>query len=133
MRQAYSQKSDEPTQRLLKICLFLAGLCGAAGVICLALSAHANASSLLKTAAQMLLFHAPVLIGLGILSQIRRVLLLPVTVLLLTAGLSLFCGDLLLRGFAGLRLFPMAAPTGGLLLILSWLMLAVGALRVRPK
>ena len=36
-------------------------------------------------------------------------------------------GDLTLRQYAGHGLFPMAAPTGGTLLIASWLALAVAA------
>jgi len=40
---------------------------------------------------------------------------------------ALFAGDLTLRQFAGHSLFSMAAPTGGTLLIASWLLLAVGA------
>jgi uncharacterized membrane protein YgdD (TMEM256/DUF423 family) len=40
---------------------------------------------------------------------------------------SLFAGDLTLRQYAGHGLFPMAAPTGGMLLIASWLALAVAA------
>jgi len=127
------QAAPEPTASLLRPCLFLAGLSGATGVVCLALSAHANASQLLETAAQMLLFHAPVFIALGVLAQVRRVLLLPVTLFLLTLGLSLFAGDLLMRSFSDQRLFPMAAPAGGMLVIVSWLTLALGALRVRPK
>jgi uncharacterized membrane protein YgdD (TMEM256/DUF423 family) len=39
----------------------------------------------------------------------------------------LFAGDLSLRQYAGHGLFPMAAPTGGTLLILSWLAVAVSA------
>ncbi|WP_428572806.1 DUF423 domain-containing protein [Roseibium sp.] len=125
--------SKAPTANLLRICLFLAGLSGATGVACLALSAHSSASPLLETAAQVLLFHAPVYLGFGVLAQVRSVLLLRFALLLLTSGLCLFCGDLLLRSFANQRLFPMAAPTGGFLLILSWLSVALGALRVRPK
>jgi uncharacterized membrane protein YgdD (TMEM256/DUF423 family) len=40
---------------------------------------------------------------------------------------ALFAGDLTLRHYAGHGLFPMAAPTGGTLLIASWLALAVAA------
>jgi len=40
---------------------------------------------------------------------------------------SLFAADLTLRQYAGHGLFPMAAPTGGTLLITSWLALAVAA------
>lgn len=127
------QTSAEPTGKLLRTGMVLAGLCGAAGVVSLALSAHADASPTLKTAAQMLLFHAPLFLGLAVLSQIRRVLLLPLVMVFLTVGLGLFCGDLFMRAFAGSRLFAMSAPIGGMLVILSWLTLAIGALRVRPK
>ena len=41
---------------------------------------------------------------------------------------SLFAGDLTLRQYAGHSLFPMAAPTGGTLLIASWLALALAAI-----
>jgi uncharacterized membrane protein YgdD (TMEM256/DUF423 family) len=43
-------------------------------------------------------------------------------------GTMLFAGDLTLRQFAGHSLFSMAAPTGGMLLIGSWLLLAVAGL-----
>jgi uncharacterized membrane protein YgdD (TMEM256/DUF423 family) len=43
-------------------------------------------------------------------------------------GTILFSGDVALRAFAGQRLFPMAAPTGGIILILAWLVLAAAAL-----
>ena len=42
-------------------------------------------------------------------------------------GATLFSGDVSLRAFSGHRLFPMAAPTGGTLLILAWLCLAIAA------
>ena len=44
------------------------------------------------------------------------------------AATALFAGDLTLRHYAGHGLFPMAAPTGGTLLIASWLVLAVGGM-----
>jgi uncharacterized membrane protein YgdD (TMEM256/DUF423 family) len=40
---------------------------------------------------------------------------------------ALFAGDLCLRHFAGHALFPFAAPAGGTLLIVSWLVLAIAA------
>lgn len=123
----------EPTSPLLRICLILSGVTGATGVVSLALSAHADASGLLETAAQMLLMHAPVFLGMGILAQTRKVLLLPGVVVLLTAGLSLFCGDMFSRVILEQRLFPMSAPIGGMLVIVGWIALALSALRVRPK
>ncbi|MGG7377376.1 DUF423 domain-containing protein, partial [Escherichia coli] len=41
---------------------------------------------------------------------------------------ALFSGDLVVRHVTGDRLFPFAAPTGGTLLIASWLVLTVAAL-----
>jgi uncharacterized membrane protein YgdD (TMEM256/DUF423 family) len=43
----------------------------------------------------------------------------------LALGVTLFSGDLAMRTFTGERLFPMAAPAGGLLAMAGWL--AVGA------
>jgi uncharacterized membrane protein YgdD (TMEM256/DUF423 family) len=43
-------------------------------------------------------------------------------------GTFLFSADIALRAFVGRRLFPMAAPTGGIILILAWLALAAAAL-----
>jgi uncharacterized membrane protein YgdD (TMEM256/DUF423 family) len=50
----------------------------------------------------------------------------------LLVGLVLFCGDLLARDFLGGRLVPFAAPVGGSLLILGWLVVAASAL-IRSK
>jgi uncharacterized membrane protein YgdD (TMEM256/DUF423 family) len=44
-------------------------------------------------------------------------------------GLLIFSGDLIMRDMAGHRLFPMAAPSGGMLMILGWLITAAAALR----
>jgi uncharacterized membrane protein YgdD (TMEM256/DUF423 family) len=132
-RPSFMSIPQVPTAGLLRICLALSGLSGATGVICLALSAHASASSSLATAGQMLLAHAPLFIGVGILSQIRRISFLPVVAVCLTLGLALFSGDLISRAFFEQRFFPMSAPIGGLLIILAWLTLALSALRVKPK
>jgi uncharacterized membrane protein YgdD (TMEM256/DUF423 family) len=43
-------------------------------------------------------------------------------------GAALFSGDLALRAFTGHRLFAMAAPAGGIILIAAWLALAAAAL-----
>lgn len=123
----------EATARLLRAGILAGGLAGALGVSLLAYSAHAGTSPLLRSAAEMLLFHAPALIAMGALAQARRIPLLPVAFLLMSAGLLLFCGDLARRGFDGARLFPMAAPIGGVMIILGWALLALSALRVRPR
>jgi uncharacterized membrane protein YgdD (TMEM256/DUF423 family) len=45
---------------------------------------------------------------------------------------ALFAGDLTMRQYAGHSLFPMAAPSGGTLMIASWLVLAVAAMWPAP-
>jgi uncharacterized membrane protein YgdD (TMEM256/DUF423 family) len=47
-------------------------------------------------------------------------------------GGALFSGDIAMRAFVGDRLFPMAAPTGGTLLLGGWLILAAAALAAIP-
>jgi uncharacterized membrane protein YgdD (TMEM256/DUF423 family) len=107
----------------------LAGLMGAAGVVLAALSAHGADAARLVPASSMLLFHAPAVLAAVLLIErglvARRLAL--VAACGLVAGAALFALDLTLRQFAGHSLFPMAAPTGGTLLILSWLVLAFAA------
>ncbi|MBN9670347.1 DUF423 domain-containing protein [Roseibium aggregatum] len=123
----------DPTTRLSRLSLALGGLSGALGVVSLALSAHSSASDLMATSAQMLLFHAPVFLGLGILSQVRSSPFLTLSVLLFSCGLTLFCGDLFSRMILGHRLFAMAAPTGGLLVILGWIAIGLSAFSIKPR
>ncbi|MFZ1681462.1 MAG: DUF423 domain-containing protein, partial [Rhizobiaceae bacterium] len=51
---------------------------------------------------------------------------------IIALGVALFAGDLALRAFAGTRLFPMAAPTGGIAMIAGWLGVVLAAF-VRPR
>jgi uncharacterized membrane protein YgdD (TMEM256/DUF423 family) len=114
----------------LAILLVLAGLMGAGGVMLAAAGAHAAPGAGLESAAYMLLFHAAAIIGATALVQ-QGVLWRPLTFLVLAAwvvGAVLFSGDIALRAFAGHRLFPMAAPSGGIILILAWLGFAVAAI-----
>ncbi|MEO3997130.1 DUF423 domain-containing protein [Mesorhizobium sp. CAU 1732] len=104
-----------------------AGLCGAAGVALSAAAAHVGGGNL-GTAANFLLMHAPALLAIGLLGQ-RRSLTIAGYVLLL--GMALFCGDLVARETIGQRLFPMAAPAGGILMILGWLAIAVAGFAER--
>ena len=106
------------------IFIFAGGLSGAAGVALSAVAAHAGGGHV-ETAALFLMVHAPALLAIGLLGHGRSMLALGGAMLL--AGLLLFCGDLLMRHYAGDRLFPMAAPTGGTLTILGWLAVAASA------
>ena len=109
------------------------GLMGAAGVMLAALAAHAAPGTGLGTAGYMLLFHAiAVLGGTALLGQGRgpRPMLL-VALAGWVLGSVLFSADIAVRAFAGHRLFALAAPTGGVVLIVAWLALAAaGMLRL---
>jgi uncharacterized membrane protein YgdD (TMEM256/DUF423 family) len=110
--------------------IMLAGLMGAAGVALAAAAAHAAPGAGLDSAGYMLLFHAAVVVGAAIAAG-QGLVSRPLGILAaagLIVGASLFAGDIALRAFAGHRLFPMAAPTGGIVLIASWLMLSLAAL-----
>src|SRR5271154_4447218 len=106
--------------------LLFASLMGAAGVVLAAAAAHAAPGAGLDSAAYLLLFHAVAVLGAAGLA-LQGALWLPAAVVAMTGfvvGGALFAGDVSMRAFAGHRLFPMAAPTGGTILILAWLVLA---------
>ena len=118
---------------VLRLAVVLAGLMGAAGVALAAASAHQPDASRLASASSMLLFHASAVIGAALLTGhgiARRGFGLTAT-FGFVAGAALFASDLVLRQYAGHGLFTMAAPTGGTLLILSWLVLAIAAILPR--
>ena len=104
----------------------LAALVAAAGVALGAYAAHGaegRAADWLRQASLYLLLHAPLLVALlgrhgRLLGWVRGGVLL---------GLALFCGSLI-----GAALFgwpTRLAPSGGMLLIVSWLLLGVAVLR----
>jgi uncharacterized membrane protein YgdD (TMEM256/DUF423 family) len=115
--------------RLFRILIVLAAVMGADGVMLAAASAHQPDATRLASASSMLLFHA--------LATLAAVALAERGVVHVRIGLAaawgfviasaLFAGDLTMRQYAGHGLFPMAAPTGGTLLIVSWIALAVAA------
>jgi uncharacterized membrane protein YgdD (TMEM256/DUF423 family) len=115
---------------LLRILVVLAGAMGAAGVTLAAGAAHLADASRLAAASSMLLFHACAVLGAAALCECGvlhgRIGLAAAFGFVIAA--SLFAGDLSLRQYAGHSLFPFAAPTGGTLLIASWLVLALAAL-----
>jgi uncharacterized membrane protein YgdD (TMEM256/DUF423 family) len=115
--------------RVFRILIILAGVMGADGVILAALSAHQGDAARLAPASSMLLFHATAVLGAVALTE-RGVIhprVGPLAGFGFVVAAGLFAGDLTLKHFAGHSLFPLAAPTGGTLLILSWLALAVAA------
>ena len=115
--------------RAYRILIVLAGIMGADGVILAAAAAHQPDASRLASASSMLLFHATAVLGTVALADrgFLHARLGMVSAIGFVIAASLFAGDLTLRQYAGHGLFPFAAPTGGTLLILSWLAVAVSA------
>jgi uncharacterized membrane protein YgdD (TMEM256/DUF423 family) len=107
----------------------LSALMGAGGVALAAAATHANGGEMGQTAAYFLILHAAALLGL-IACASACATDAPFTRALLLAGACLglgaviFSSDLAQRAFAGARLFPMAAPMGGSLMIVGWLAIA---------
>ena len=115
--------------RVARILIGLAGIMGADGVILAAASAHGADAARLAAASSMLLFHASAVLGTVALIE-RGVVHARIGMVAawgFVIAAALFATDLTLRQYAGHSLFPFAAPTGGSLLILSWLALAVAA------
>ena len=115
--------------RVLRILVILAGIMGADGVILAAVAAHQGDATRLLPASSMLLFHASAILAAVALTE-RGIVAARggVTAAFgFVVASALFAGDLCLRHFAGHALFPFAAPAGGTLLIVSWLVLAVAA------
>ena len=111
------------------VLVVLAALMGADGVILAAATAHQADATRLAAASSMLLFHAAAVLASVALAErgIVHVRIGLAAAFGFVVGASLFAADLTLRQYAGHGLFPMAAPTGGTLLIISWLALAVCA------
>lgn len=113
-----------------QILVVLAGLMGAAGIALAAAGTHGHPGSGLDSAGYILAIHAAAIVA-GMAALRAGLIGRPAGVIVLVgfvAGASLFSGDVAARVLLGHRLFPMAAPTGGILLILSWLALSVAAL-----
>jgi uncharacterized membrane protein YgdD (TMEM256/DUF423 family) len=104
-----------------RLLLVAAGVCGALGVAAAAAASHGGDDNL-GIAANFLLLHAPVLIGLSLMAWNRIAVAAGVVLLI---GLVLFAGDLAARSQLGSALFPLAAPLGGGGLIVGWLLVSL--------
>ena len=120
---------------IFRILIGLAAIMGADGVILAALSAHQADAARLAAAYSMLLFHSSAVLAVVVLAE-RGMVHLKIGIAAafgFVVASALFAGDLSLRQFAGHSLFSFAAPTGGTLLIASWLTLLVAAAWPRRK
>jgi uncharacterized membrane protein YgdD (TMEM256/DUF423 family) len=102
---------------------------GAGGVALAAAATHAGGDEIGRTAAYFLVLHAAALLGVtACAGAFTANAAFARALILVGAGLALgaiiFSADLATRAFSGARLFPMAAPIGGSLMILGWLALA---------
>jgi len=113
-----------------QILIALAGLMGAAGIVLMAAGAHGKPGVGLDSAGYLLLIHAVAVIA-GVVAARHGIILRPLGVIVacgFVLGAGLFAADVAARAYLGGRLFPFAAPSGGIILIVSWLALIAAAL-----
>ena len=108
----------------------LALLAGAGGVALSAAAAHLGTGASLDTAARFMLVHAAALLAVmaAIHAGLLHATVARIAAWALLVGLLLFSGDLSVRSLYGVAPLPMAAPSGGFLLIGGWCLAAVAAL-----
>lgn len=119
---------------MMRALFVAAGLCGALGIVLMAVAAHGASAARLTAPGTLMLAHGSAFLALA-LALHQGALARPWAGAVGAGwllGLVLFCGDIALRVFAETRLFPNAAPAGGFVLIGSWLLLALAGLR-RPR
>jgi uncharacterized membrane protein YgdD (TMEM256/DUF423 family) len=108
--------------RLLSVlgCLF-----GAAGIVLMALAAHGRWPEINYAAVMVL--------AMAIRLELLRAVLARPAAFVLALAVALFSADVALHAITGDRLFSMAAPIGGTVSIIAWLMLAVSAAMARAN
>jgi uncharacterized membrane protein YgdD (TMEM256/DUF423 family) len=116
-----------------RIWIGLGALAGLAAVALAAVAAHAGLDAapleMLRSGVQMQGWHALALLFTGLWAP-RGGRLAHLAGVAFALGLVLFCGGVYAIAFAGIHLASVA-PTGGSILMLGWLLLALSALR-RP-
>ena len=116
--------------RMDRFILFGAGLLGLGGVAAAAAGAHATGDPRLGgSVALVCLTHAPALLALALHG--RRGVLTNLVALALFVGATLFSVDIALRVFDHGRLFAMAAPIGGMIMMTGWAVLILSAFAPR--
>ena len=121
---------------VVRFLLCFAALAAFSGVMGGALTAHLpdhffaeGGREMARQAIQMQMWHALAIIGISVLmiQQGCRVLV-SVSGCLMAMGIILFSTGVALTAFWGIHPGPVA-PTGGSMLMLAWLLLAVGVMR----
>ena len=103
----------------------IACLMGAAGVTAAAAAAHVTGEGRMSSAALVLMVHAAATLALAASGATASRLVLAGTAGL-QAGAILFAADMATRTILERALFPSAAPIGGTLLIVAWVVAAAG-------
>lgn len=120
----------------MRLWLFIAGVDGALAVVMAAVGAHGatlaeRPAHWFASANDIHVWHAIVLVGVAALVRRSRgpsALMLNVAGTLFATGTVLFAGTLYIQALTGTAPLPMAAPAGGIALVLGWLALAAAAL-----
>jgi len=116
-----------------RIWIGLGSLAGFGAVAMAAFAAHgigdANAARIVGSGVQMEGWHALALLGVGLWVP-RGGWLAHAAGLAFAVGLVLFCGSVYSLGVAGVS-WGILAPTGGILLMIGWLLLGASTLRAR--
>ena len=116
-----------------RFCIIIASLAGFGAVAMAAFAAHGigdpTALRIVESGVQMQGWHALALLGVGLWLP-RGGRLAQAAGIAFTAGMVLFCGAVYSLALAGIS-WGILAPTGGILLMLGWLLLAASAWRAR--
>lgn len=99
------------------------GLYGAAGIAAYAAASHIG--GYYDAIAPVLLGNAAALLGLSVATKTNIVMRLSGVFIII--GVGLFAADIMCRELVETRLFPYAAPLGGTINIIGWLLLVISA------
>lgn len=110
------------------VLVVLAAIAGAAGVVLAALAAHNAQSAGMVAAANILMIHAVAVIAVAAWARtMARPRFTVVAAWGLLAGAVIFSAAVALPALGVMAPIPRAAPTGGTILIVAWLALAIAA------
>jgi uncharacterized membrane protein YgdD (TMEM256/DUF423 family) len=116
-----------------RLWITIGSLAGFGAVAMAAFSAHGiadpSALRIVSSGVQMQGWHALALLGVGLWAP-RGGWLTDAAGAAFVAGIVLFCGSVYSLGLAGVS-WGVLAPTGGILLMIGWLVLGASALRAR--
>lgn len=111
---------------------FFAGVWGFAGCIMMAMGSHPPAAGTLVIGGQFLVFHA--LATMAVATQVRfGGIYKRAAIALLLVGSGLFAAEIAIHAAMPGLIIPLMAPLGGLMAILGWLCIAIGAIRTQKS